>query len=144
MDKTERSGLEVHGIRNVARIYWHLPTPALYEEAIRRREGMLAHLGPLVVRTGQHTGRSPRDKFLVREESTEDQIYWGEENQAMEPEKFQVLYSRLTAYLQSREVFVQECYSGAHPRWRRAVRVITENAWQSLFARNMFIRELDR
>jgi len=144
MERTERSGLEVHGIRNVARIYWHLPTPALYEEAIRRREGMLAHLGPLVVRTGQHTGRSPRDKFLVREESTEDQIYWGEENQAMEPEKFQVLYSRLTAYLQSREVFVQECYSGAHPRWRRAVRVITENAWQSLFARNMFIRELDR
>lgn len=143
MEKTDRTGLEVHGISNVARIYWHLPTASLYEEAIKRGEGLLAHLGPLVVRTGHHTGRSPRDKFLVREPETEDRINW-EENQSMEPAHFRSLYNRLTAYLQSREVFVQECYTGAHPRWRKAVRVITEYAWQSLFCRNMFIRELNR
>jgi len=143
MEKTEYTGLEVHGLKNLARIYWHLPTPALYEEAIERREGLLAHLGPLVVRTGHHTGRSPRDKFMVREPTTESEIYWGDENQPMDPERYRILYSRLTAYLQSKEVFVQECYTGAHPRYRRPVRVINEYAWQNLFVRNMFIRELD-
>ncbi len=143
MEKTEYTGLEGHGLRNLARIYWHLPTPALYEEAIRRREGVLAHLGPLVVRTGHHTGRSPRDRFLVKEPTSEAEIYWGEENQPISPERFEILYSRLCAYLQSKEVFVQECYVGAHPRYRKPVRIITEYAWQSLFARNMFIRELD-
>ncbi len=142
-EKTEYSGLEMHGLKNLARIYWHLPTPSLYEEAIRRKEGLLAHLGPLVVRTGHHTGRSPRDKFLVREPSSEGEIYWGKENQPMEPLTFDLLYRRLCAYFQSKDVFVQECYSGAHPRYRRPVRVITEYAWHSLFARNMFIRELD-
>ena len=143
VEKTEYTGLERHGLKNLARIYWDMPTPSLYEEAIRRREGLLAHLGPLVVRTGHHTGRSPRDKFLVREPTSEAEIYWGEENQPMEPEKFNLLYTRLTAYLQSKEVFVQECYTGAHKGYRRPVRVISEYAWHSLFARNMFIRELD-
>jgi len=143
MEKTEFTGLEEHGLRNLARIYWHLPTPALYEEAIKRREGLLAHLGPLVVRTGHHTGRSPKDKFLVKDEKTEKEIWWGEENQPIEPEKFQTLYRRLTAYLQSKEVFVQECYAGAHPKYRKPARIITEYAWHALFARNMFIRELD-
>jgi len=142
-EKTEYTGLEEHGLKNLARIYWHLPTPSLYEEAIRRMEGLLVHLGPLVVRTGHHTGRSPRDKFMVKEPETESEIYWGEENQPMDPDKFALLYNRLTAYLQSKEVFVQECYSGAHKSYRRPVRVVTEYAWHSLFARNMFIRELD-
>jgi phosphoenolpyruvate carboxykinase (ATP) len=142
-EKTEYTGLESHGLKNLARIYWHLPTPSLYEETIKRREGHLAHLGPIVVRTGHHTGRSPSDKLLVREDISEEEIYWGEENQPMAPEKFAFLYSRLTAYLQSKEVFIQECYSGAHSDFRRPVRILTEYAWHSLFARNMFIRELD-
>ena len=75
MEKAEYTGLEGDGLRNLARIYWHLPTPALYEEAIRRREGVLAHLGPLVVRTGHHTGRSPKDRFLVKEPTSEAEIY---------------------------------------------------------------------
>jgi len=79
----------------------------------------------------------------VKDGFSEEEIYWGRENQPMEPEKFEFLYSRLTAYLQSKEVFVQECYSGAHPKYRRPVRIVTEYAWHSLFARNMFIRELD-
>ncbi|BAT71793.1 phosphoenolpyruvate carboxykinase (ATP) [Thermosulfidibacter takaii ABI70S6] len=141
--KTEYTGLEKHGLKNLSRIYWHLPTPSLYEEAIRRNEGLLAHLGPLVVRTGHHTGRSPKDKFLVEDEITKKDIWWGGDNQPISKEKFELLYKRLTAYLQSKEVFVQECYVGAHPKYRKAVRIITETAWHALFARNMFIRELD-
>lgn len=133
-------GLDRHGISNVNVVYWNLSTPLLYEEALRRREGRLAHLGPLVVRTGQYTGRSPRDKFIVREPSSEQQVWWSDVNQALEPQKFEALRGRLLAYLQDRDLFVQDCFAGADPRYRVPIRVITETAWHSLFARNMFIR----
>ena len=81
-------GLEHHGIENVNVVYWNLSTPLLYEEALRRREARLAHLGPLVVRTGQYTGRAPRDKFIVREPSSESQVWWGQVNRALQPEQF--------------------------------------------------------
>src|SRR3990172_3197892 len=103
-------GLDRHGIANVNVVYWNLSTPLLYEEAFRRREGRLAHLGPLVVRTGQYTGRSPRDKFIVREPSSASQVWWGDVNQALAPEQFQALRNRLLAYLQDRDLFVQDCF----------------------------------
>jgi len=133
-------GLENHGIHNVNLVYWNLSTPLLYEEAIRRREGRLAHLGPLVVRTGQHTGRSPNDKFIVREPSSADKVWWGEVNRSMEPANFDILYRRLLAYLQGKDLFVQDCFAGADPEYRLPIRIITETAWHSLFARNMFIQ----
>ncbi len=133
-------GLEEHGIRNVNAIYWNLSTPMLYEEAIRRREGRLVHLGPLVVRTGQHTGRSPNDKFIVKEPSSADKVWWGKVNRPMEPSHFEALYRRLLAYLQGRDLFVQDCFAGADPQYRLPIRVITETAWHSLFARDMFIQ----
>jgi phosphoenolpyruvate carboxykinase (ATP) len=133
-------GLDRHGIENVNVVYWNLPTPLLYEEALRRREGRLAHLGPLVVRTGQHTGRSPRDKFIVREPSSESHVWWGDANLPLDPEKFAALRRRLLSYLQDRDLFVQDCFVGADPRYRVPIRVITETAWHSLFARNMFIQ----
>lgn len=133
-------GLEAHGIKNVNNVYWNLTTPRLYEEAIRRREGRLAHLGPLVVRTGQHTGRSPNDKFIVREPSSENQIWWGKVNQPMDESNFSILYRRLLAYLQGKDLFVQDCFVGADPHYRLPIRVITETAWHNLFARNMFIQ----
>jgi len=135
-----RYSLEHHGIHNVNTVYWNLSTPLLYEEAMRRHEGRVGHLGPLVVRTGQHTGRSPRDKFIVREPSSADQVWWGDVNRPMEPEQFDRLRSRLLAYLQDRDVFVQDCFVGADPRYRLPIRVITETAWHNLFARNMFIQ----
>jgi len=143
-DKTEYTGLEKEGIRNPARIYWHLPTAALYEEIIQRREGLFAHLGPLVVRTGHHTGRSPYDKFFVKEPGSESEIWWGDDIQPMSEEQFDIIYKRLTAYLQAREIFVQENYAGNHPKYQKRLRIITEYAWHSLFARNMFVRELDK
>ena len=133
-------GLEHHGIHNANAVYWNLPTSALYEEAIRRREGHLAHLGPLVVRTGQHTGRSPNDKFIVQEPSSADQVWWGKANPPMEPAHFDTLHRRLLAYLQGRDVFVQDCFAGADPEYRLPIRILTETAWHNLFARNMFIQ----
>jgi len=136
----ERYSLESQGIHNVNNVYWNLPTPLLYEEAIRRREGRLSHLGPLVVRTGQYTGRSPNDKFIVREPSSEDHIWWGKVNRPMEESIFERLRLRLLAYIQGKDVFVQDCFVGADPEYRLPIRVITETAWHSLFAHTMFIR----
>ncbi len=133
-------GLENHGIRNPGDIYWNLPTPMLYEQAIRRREGRLSHLGPLVVRTGQYTGRAPNDKFIVRDPANEGKIWWGEVNQVMEPEKFNTLRQRLLAYWQCKDLFIQDCFAGADPNFQVPIRVITETAWHNLFARNMFIQ----
>jgi phosphoenolpyruvate carboxykinase (ATP) len=92
------------------------------------------------VRTGQYTGRSPRDKFIVREPSSEQQVWWGDVNRPMDAQQFHVLRGRLLAYLQDRDIFVQDCFVGADPRFRVPIRVITETAWHSLFARNMFIQ----
>ncbi len=133
-------GLEHHGLINVSMVYWTLPSPALVERVVQRREGLLAHLGPVVVRTGHHTGRSPKDKFIVKEPSTEGDIWWGEINQPFPEKNFDRLHARMTAYFQGRDVFVQDAYAGAHPRYRLPIRVVTEYAWHNLFARNMFIR----
>jgi phosphoenolpyruvate carboxykinase (ATP) len=135
-----RHGLENHGIQNVKTAYWNMPTSALYEHVVRRDEGMVSHLGPIVVRTGDHTGRSPNDKFLVKEPSSENHIWWGEINRPFEPDKFDALYKRLCTHLQGREVYVQDCFAGADTHFRLPIRVITTQAWHSIFARNMFIR----
>ncbi len=134
------AGLEPQGIRHVNTVYWNLSTPQLVEEAIRRREGCLAHLGPLVVRTGQHTGRSPNDKFIVQEASSADKVWWGKVNRPMTQDQYEGLQRRLLAYLQGRDIFVQDCFAGANPAYRLPIRIITETAWHSLFARNMFIQ----
>jgi phosphoenolpyruvate carboxykinase (ATP) len=136
-------GLENHGFENLEREYWNLTTPALVEQAIRHREGVLAHRGPLVVRTGDHTGRSPNDKFTVREETTENDIWWGAVNKDCTEENFDALHARMMQYFQNRSVFVQDLYSGHDPNYRLPVRIITENAWHSMFARNMFVRITD-
>jgi len=131
------------GLDNPGRVFWNLSTPALYEEAIRRYEGSLSHLGPIVIRTGQYTGRLPKDKFLVREWSSENKIWWGKINRPMSPEKFDALKYRLCAYLQGKDIFVEDCYAGADEKYRVPIRIISERAGAALFARTMFIRELD-
>lgn len=133
-------GLEHHGIQNVNAVYWNLTTPRLYEEAIRRREARVAHLGPLVVRTGQYTGRAPKDKFVVQDNNSNDKVWWGSVNQPMSEVQYDALKRRLLAYWQGRDLFVQDCYAGADPNYRLPIRVITETAWHSLFARDMFIQ----
>jgi phosphoenolpyruvate carboxykinase (ATP) len=121
-------------------VYWNLPTPALYEEALKRNEGIMAHLGPLVVRTGQFTGRSPNDKFIVDEPSSHDHIWWGKVNRPFSQGRFDELHRRMASYLQGKDVFVQDHWCGADPDYRMPVRIITQYAWHSLFAHNMFIQ----
>ncbi len=132
-------GLVNHGLKYLDKIYWNLPDSALYEESIFRNEAHLAAEGPLIAKTGKHTARSAADKFIVKEESTESNIWWGVNNRPLSLEKFNVMMSRVEAYLQGEEVFVQDCYVGADPDYRMPIRIITEKAWHSLFARNMFL-----
>jgi phosphoenolpyruvate carboxykinase (ATP) len=136
--RSKKSGLEDHGLTNLKTVYWNYSTGALYEEAVKRGEGTVVHLGPLVVNTTPHTGRSPTDKFTVDEPSTTNDIWWGKVNRPIPPENFDDLHGRMAAYLQGKDVFVQDCWAGADPDYRLAVRVISERASASLFARNMF------
>ena len=133
-------GLENIGLVNLRKVYWNLPTEALYEEIIFRNEAQLSQLGPVVVNTGKHTARAANDKFIVREATTQDNIWWGEYNRPYSTQKFDDLYGRLQGFLQGRDLFVQDCYGGADENYRLPVRIITELAWHSLFARNMFIK----
>ena len=140
---SQEESLKLLGLANLGRVYWDLPTAALYEEAIRRYEASLSHLGPLVMRTGQYTGRLPKDKFFVREPSSESKISWGKINRPMDPEKFDTLKSRLCAYLQGKDIFIENCYAGADEQYRVPIRIVSERATAALFARTMFIRELN-
>jgi phosphoenolpyruvate carboxykinase (ATP) len=133
-------GLENHGLTNLSKVHWNHNTPMLYEEIIRRGEGQLVHLGPIATRTGTHTGRAAKDKFIVEEHETKDKVWWGPVNKAFRPEQFDAIFLRLQAYLQGRELFVQDCFAGYDPRYRVPVRIITEQAVHNLFARNLLIQ----
>jgi phosphoenolpyruvate carboxykinase (ATP) len=133
-------GLDNHGLRNLKRVYWNLPAAALYEEAVFRGEGWIAEEGPFIVHTGKHTARAAADKFVVREASSEEWIWWGSYNRPFAPDAFNMLLARVLGYLQGRDVFVQDCFAGSDPDYRMPVRIITEQAWHSLFARTMFIK----
>jgi phosphoenolpyruvate carboxykinase (ATP) len=132
-------GLEHHGLIHLDRVFWNLPEAALYEEAVFRGEGHMMAGGPLLVNTGKHTARAAADKYIVHEPSTADSIWWGDYNRPMSAEKFNALLQRLQAFLQGEEVFVQDCFAGAEPAYRMPVRIVCDSAWQSLFARNMFL-----
>src|SRR6516165_9726374 len=109
--RPSRFGLENHGLRNLQAAYWNLGTAQLIEKAIQRHEGLLASGGALVVRTGQFTGRSPKDKFVVRDETTESHVNWGSVNQPMAEEHYNALEAKFLAFLQGQDVFVQDCYA---------------------------------
>jgi phosphoenolpyruvate carboxykinase (ATP) len=136
-------GIEKQGITGVGTAYWNLPPARLVELAVKRGEAVLAAEGPIVAETGQHTGRSPNDKFVVKDPATDGDIWWGEVNRPFEREKFEALLARAQEYLKGKDVFVFDGYAGADPRYRINVRVINDDAWRNLFARNMFIREED-
>jgi phosphoenolpyruvate carboxykinase (ATP) len=133
------TGLQAHGIESNGEQFWTLSTAELYEHALRRKEGVLAAQGPIVVSTGDYTGRTPLDKYIVREPISEDHIWW-EGNQALEPDQFDRLYQLMLDHVRDRDLFIQDCYVGADPRYRLNVRVINELAWHNLFVRNLFIR----
>ena len=138
-----RVGVDRQGFETNGKVYWNLPAARLYELALARGEANLALEGPLVTRTGEHTGRAAKDKFVVREPSTEGDVWWGKVNMPFASETFNDLERRIQSHWRQRDLFVFDGYAGADPSYRLRVRVINENAWQNLFASNMFIRETD-
>jgi phosphoenolpyruvate carboxykinase (ATP) len=126
--------LSTHGLSNLGTVHFRLPPAALVEMALKRGEGLLTERGALAAYTGEHTGRSPRDRYLVATPSVQDQIWWGPVNRPMEPAAFDRLLDRARAYLQNRELFVCDGAACADPRHRLNVRVVAEQAWHALFA----------
>jgi phosphoenolpyruvate carboxykinase (ATP) len=131
--------LAEHGIDARARVYRNPTTALLYMHALRRREAVLAEGGPLVVDTGAHTGRSPRDRFVVREPASEGRIAWGAVNQPLEEEHFDALKDKVSSHLEDRDLYVVDAFAGADPEHRLPLRVITDSAWHALFAKTLFI-----
>ena len=137
----ETNGLESQGLRPSGQVHWNLVAAELMLAAARRGEGEFADMGPFVAVTAPHTGRSPNDKFVVKEPGTEGDIDWGKVNQPYPAEKFDVLLADVQEYLNAQpELFIQDLYCGADPALRLSVRYVTPNAWHSSFVRNMFIR----
>jgi phosphoenolpyruvate carboxykinase (ATP) len=136
-------GLEAVGLLRSGRVHWNLNTPALMEAAVQRDEGQFAAEGPLVCLTGLHTGRSPNDKFVVREPSSERQVHWGPTNRPLEAGAFDALHREMAAYLQDKELFVLDAWAGADAAYRLPIRIVNECAWHNAFSRNMFMPEDD-
>ena len=130
--------LSVHGITATEQVFWDTSTPVLVEHTLAKGLGSLAHKGPVVVNTAPYTGRSPRDKFIVRDPETENDIWWGEVNHPIEKEVYEALYQRVTDHLGERDLYIQDVYAGADPQYRLAVRAITPSTWHAHFCRNMF------
>jgi phosphoenolpyruvate carboxykinase (ATP) len=134
-------GLSKQGLNPTGRVNWNLIAPELMKAAARRDEGEFAAMGPFVAVTSPHTGRSPNDKFVVKESSSEADVDWGKVNQPYSTEKYELLISDVRAYLDKQEeLFVQDLYCGADPKYRLSVRYVSPNAWSMAFVRNMFIR----
>jgi phosphoenolpyruvate carboxykinase (ATP) len=128
------------GLKNVSAAYWNLTPAELIEETILRGEGELTDTGALAVDTGEFTGRSPKDKFVVCDKETENTVWWGDINIKFDSDKFDKLYNRVMGYLTGREVYVRDCYACADPKFRLNVRVVNEYPWQNLFSNNLFLR----
>ena len=139
--QTAELGLTLgHGLTNLGRVHRNLSVPELYEHALGNGEGDLVAGGPFVAYTGQHTGRSPKDKYIVKNALTEKTVDWGSVNQGVSEAVFDMVHQRMLAYFHNRNAYVVDVFAGADPEYRLPVRIVTQEAWHSLFARNMFIR----
>jgi len=140
-ERVPHRGLDAQGIATGAEIHWNLTTAPLVEHAVKRGEGLLAKDGPLVVRTGKHTGRSAQDRFIVRNSTSDGAVWWGKTNRPMDADAFDRLYEDFLVALGTKDkLFVQDLYGGSQPEHRVRVRVINELAWHSLFIRTLLVR----
>jgi phosphoenolpyruvate carboxykinase (ATP) len=135
-----RAGLEAHGLAPRGDVHWNLSPAQLYQAALARGEGRIAHMGGFAAITAPHTGRSPNDKFTVLDETTRDTVDWGDVNVAISEEHFALLREGVVEFLNGQELFVRDAHAGAHPNHGLNVRVINHKAWHNLFAYNMFLR----
>ena len=120
-------------------IFSNLSAPELYEHAVSKKEGQIAAGGALAVKTGLHTARAAQDKFVVEEETSRKHIWWGDYNVPFEEGRFGALAEKMGAYLSDKDIYVRDCFAGSDPKNRLGVRIVTEYAWHSLFAKNLFI-----
>ena len=137
--RASRHGLDRQGLHHTGNVFWNLTPAELTEHIARRGEGELSADGPIVVCTGQHTGRSAQDKFVVEESATKDKVWWGKVNKPFDEAAFDRLHGRVLAYLQHRDLYVLDCHVGADDKYRLPLRLVSENAWHTLFARCMFL-----
>lgn len=141
--RPEGATLDYLGLKNLATVYWNLQPAELVEETLALGQGQLTNTGALAVDTGEFTGRSPKDKFIVADASTQDSVWWSNFNLPFDGQKFEALYNRVSAYLSGRDLYVRDAYVCADPRYRMNVRVVTEYPWSNMFAYNMFLRPTD-
>jgi len=139
-NKGEHASVAQLGLSNVDMAYWNLHPSELIEETIIRGEGFLTDVGALAIDTGEFTGRSPKDKFVVYDENTKDSVWWGDVNNRFESDKFDLLHNRMLAYLGGKEIWVRDAYACADPTYRINIRVVNEFPWSNLFAYNLFLR----
>jgi phosphoenolpyruvate carboxykinase (ATP) len=141
MARESSIGLSKQGLEPRGEVHWNLIAPELFQAAARRSEGEFSDMGPFVAVTTPHTGRSPNDKFIVKEPSSEKDVDWGKVNRPLTVEKYQLLLEDVRIYLnETPELFVEDLYCGADPSYRLSVRYVSPNAWHIAFVRNMFIR----
>jgi phosphoenolpyruvate carboxykinase (ATP) len=138
--KAENATVADLGLANVEMAYWNLHPSELVEDTITRGEGVLTDVGALAIDTGEFTGRSPKDKFVVYDENTKDSVWWGDVNNRFEADKFEILHNRILAYLSGKEIWVRDAYACADPTYRINIRVVNETPWSNLFSYNLFLR----
>ncbi|NEM98870.1 phosphoenolpyruvate carboxykinase (ATP) [Pontibacter burrus] len=138
--KSNAVGLDSLGIKEAKEVLWNLSPAELVEEAVKNGEGYLTDTGALMCDTGKFTGRSPKDRFVVKDAKTENSVWWGDINIAFDPEKFDQLQAKMVDFLKDKKLYVRDAYAGAHPEYRLNLRIVNTQAWQNLFCNNMFLR----
>ncbi len=138
--KSKVKGLDAYGIKDAGTIFWNLSPAQLVEESLSNGEGLLTDTGALMCDTGKFTGRSPKDKFLVKDSNTEDSVWWGDINIPISTEKFDALYEKMVNFLKGKKIYVRDAFAGAEAKYRLDLRVINTQAWHNLFCYNMFLR----
>ncbi len=138
--KPSQHGLEKVGISTAKEVHWNLTPAELVEEALANKEGVLTDTGALMCDTGEFTGRSPKDRFIVKDSKTEDTVWWGDINIPFPEDKFDALLQKVTDFLADKKLYVRDAYAGALAEHRLDLRVVNTQAWQNLFCHNMFLR----
>ncbi|MGB0166976.1 MAG: phosphoenolpyruvate carboxykinase (ATP) [Luteibaculum sp.] len=141
--RAKEANLDYLGLSNVAFAYWNLTPAELVEDTLLKGQGVLTNTGALAIDTGEFTGRSPKDRYIVEDDKTRDHVWWGDINIKFSSEKFDALYNRVTAYLSRKEVYVRDAFACADEKYKMGIRVVNEFPWSNMFASNMFIRPSD-
>ena len=138
--KSTLNDLNNLGITNAKKVFWNLRPAELVEQALFNQEGTLTDTGALMCDTGKFTGRSPKDRFIVKDEKTADSVWWGDINIPFDPEKFDALYKKILSHIEGKRLYVRDAYAGVDERYRLKLRVVNTEAWHNLFCYNMFLR----